>query len=320
MRVWNVGPGSLSGQAAGSLVNTLTGHTETIWALEWVSTHSLLASGSGDGTIRFWPVSVLAASQTCSASGVQVCCDGDGLGCSGKYAVSWRDVGMPDRFQVHALNWLNVNQRLASSWGDTTIRLWKYNGAASNPLFVPDGAAYTSTDRIYSLAWLRVPALLASASPDDPLPKVWKLSSQAPVRVLNPGYSDEDYRGCELGVSHCDGVRAVAASATGDRLSTASIDNKVKVWNPLTGAHLHTLQGHSNAVNALESLDSEARLASAGADGKINIWDIAAGTLHTAVTGAHTGEIGALAWIPTIGMLASGGHDMAVRIWKCVAR
>jgi WD40 repeat protein len=66
----------------------------------------------------------------------------------------------------------------------------------------------------------------------------------------------------------------VQFSPDGSKLASASDDNKVMVWNPSTGEHLHTLEGHSDTVWAVQFSSDGGKLASASRDKKVMVWDL----------------------------------------------
>jgi WD40 repeat protein len=109
-------------------------------------------------------------------------------------------------------------------------------------------------------------------------------------------------------------VRALAADPEGRWLASGSDDNRVRVWDPATGALLHTLEGHRGEVRALAA-DPEGRwLASGSDDNAVRVWDPATGALlHTLAE--HGDSVQALAADPEGRWLASGSADNTVRVW-----
>uniref|UniRef100_A0A7S4V7E8 Peroxin-7 n=1 Tax=Alexandrium monilatum TaxID=311494 RepID=A0A7S4V7E8_9DINO len=318
LRVWQLSGTSPS--VTGSLVNTLGGIHGTIWALEWISSDSMLVSASGDGFIRLWPLSVLNSPQTChveaNGNANDLCCDGDGLGCEGRYVVSWRDAQMSRAGQVHALEWIETESILASSWSDGVVRLWSYNATETPPLAYRNDLLVKG--RSYSLTWLSAPGRLGTTSPDWPLPELWHKDGHAnPLRVLTEQLPD-GYGYCPT--AHCGAVHASAANGGGDTLATGSEDMKVKLWSASTGAMLHTFDGHSAAATALEWLHSESKLASGGADGSIFLWDptdLSSSSALSSIASAHSDKVSALVWMDSLDTLASVSYDMTVKLWHC---
>src|SRR5258707_6260078 len=73
-------------------------------------------------------------------------------------------------------------------------------------------------------------------------------------------------------------VRAVASSPDGGLLASASFTKTIKLWDPYTGEHLRTLQGHSHWLRSVAFSPDGGLLASASDDKTIMLWD------------PHTGE------------------------------
>jgi WD40 repeat protein/serine/threonine protein kinase len=87
----------------------------------------------------------------------------------------------------------------------------------------------------------------------------------------------------------------------------------VKIWNAITGAELHTLREHGDAVLAVAFNPGVPELASGGMDRFVRIFDTRSGkTLHT--LGTHPHQINSLAFSPDGRRLAVGGGNV-VRLW-----
>jgi WD40 repeat protein len=314
LRVWEVN------STGAVLINTLGSIRGRIYKLAWSAAQGLLASVSGDGIIRLWPVNVLTTEQHCHANpgnNNALCCDGDGLGCNGRYWASWKDAGMTRAYQVHAVSWVGDTNVLATAWADGAVRLLSYSSGAAPPLTLE--STLPSNGRLYSITWLSTPEYMAWASPDHPHPELWGLNDTAASVVLSRGLADGGYGLCPY--AHCNGVPISAADSTGSLLATGSIDSTVKIWDTSTGEKSMTLDGHSSHVLALVWLDTEGQVASGGKDGDISLWDptnTASTSAVETISAAHAGEVRALAWVETLGILASGGTDDSLNLWTCV--
>jgi WD40 repeat protein len=64
------------------------------------------------------------------------------------------------------------------------------------------------------------------------------------------------------------------------------------VWDPSTGAHLHTLEGHSDEVNAVQFSPDGSKLVSASSDKKVMVWDMNTNSLvQTIDVGGYVSDL-----------------------------
>ena len=111
---------------------------------------------------------------------------------------------------------------------------------------------------------------------------------------------------------HTYDVDGIAFSPDGLTLASGSDDNTVRLWDPVTGAHRHTLEGNAPIAFSPDGLT----LASMGSDNTVRLWDAATGA-HRHTLEGHTGWGLAIAFSPDGRTLASMGSG-TVRLWDPV--
>ena len=74
---------------------------------------------------------------------------------------------------------------------------------------------------------------------------------------------------------HADAVQRLAFSPDGKTLATASWDNTVKLWDPITGRETRTLRDHENWLSCLAFSPDGDTLAAGGFDAKVRLWTAA---------------------------------------------
>jgi WD40 repeat protein len=95
-------------------------------------------------------------------------------------------------------------------------------------------------------------------------------------------------------------------------LASGSYDKTVRIWNANTGAHVATLEGHSEQVYELAALP-DGCLASCSTDKTIRLWNVATRACTQVLQ--HHDSVYALAVLDG-GRLASGCRDNNVYIWS----
>ncbi len=104
---------------------------------------------------------------------------------------------------------------------------------------------------------------------------------------------------------HLGPVKGLAALADG-RVVSASLDGKLRVWDPQTGQTLQTLRGHTDMVWGVAAL-ADGRVVSASLDRTLRVWDPQTGqTLQTFV--GHTGQVLGVAALVD-GRVVSASYD-----------
>ena len=239
--------------------NRLEGHIDWVGRVRFRFDGQLLASASGDKTIKLWkPNGQLVASL------------------KGHQGVV-RDISFsPD------------GQMIASASNDKTVKLWQLDGTVLKTLnghksglfavdFSPDGQTIASGDKggtvilwsrdghllrrfkahnlpVYSVRFTSNGKTLATASGDG-MVKLWTPDGKL-SRTL---------------VGHSGIISEVSFSHDNQVIATASVDNTVKLWKR-DGTLLKTFNGHTDAVYGVAFSPDDQIIASSSGDKTVKLW------------------------------------------------
>ncbi|KAI8099087.1 WD repeat domain-containing protein 83-like protein [Halteromyces radiatus] len=115
---------------------------------------------------------------------------------------------------------------------------------------------------------------------------------------------------------HKGPINALRYNTSGQYCLSGGKDRSVRLWNPTSGLHLHSYEGHGREVLGLSVSQDNARIASCGADKAVILWDVSSGSLLRRFT-SHWERVNAVDFNQEGTVLVSGSFDATIRIWDC---
>ncbi len=113
---------------------------------------------------------------------------------------------------------------------------------------------------------------------------------------------------------HSSWVFALAASPDGQTLVSGGLDDRIIVWDLLSGDRDKVLSGHTKPINGLAITPNGKTVISCSDDISIKFWRLSTGTLERSLS-AHTRDINTIAVSPDGQFLLSGAEDRSVCAW-----
>ncbi len=293
--------------STGNCLQTLRGHSDRVWCIDFSPNAQILASASDDKTLKLWNIETGECFQTLSGHTDGIWCvvfspDGQTLASSSddKTIKLW-DVATGQclktlrehRSWVVSIVFSPDGQVLASGSDDKTVKLWNPNtGECLKTLL-------EHTSRVQSVAFSPNGQVLASSS-DDRTVRMWDVRTGKSLKTLQ---------------SRTNWVHSVSFSPDGQTLASGSDDHTVRIWDIKTEKPSQTFIGHSGRVWCVAFSPNGQILASSSDDKTIKLWDIATGKCLKTLVG-HTYWVWCVAFSPNGQILASSSDDKTVKLWN----
>ena len=300
VKLWDVATGE---------IRTILEEEETsagVRALAFSPDGTLLATGTGNGTLRLWEVrsgTRLATlvelgggirSVVFSSDGTILASDSGGTVKLWEVATGTHTATLDPAGEVMAsspVGGLLATAGFAAGFG---IKLWDL--ATGTQTATLEGHA----NSVSSLSFSPSGTTLASVSRWDNTVKVWDLATATAATISG----------------HADNVFALAFSPDGTMLASGGAGtwggyhDALNLWETATGAQTAIRDAHRRPINVLAFL-ADGSLVSGSGDWTVKVWEVAT---RTRAATLHTGEI-LLALSPDKTTLATGTEGGDVKVW-----
>jgi len=114
---------------------------------------------------------------------------------------------------------------------------------------------------------------------------------------------------------HSSWVLALAASPDGQTLVSGGLDDRIIVWDLLSGDADKVLKGHTKPINGLAITSNGKTVVSCSDDISIKFWQLSTGNLERSLS-AHTRDINSIVVSPDGQFLVSGAEDRTLCVWN----
>ncbi|HLO85643.1 MAG TPA: ribosome assembly protein 4 [Nostocaceae cyanobacterium] len=285
-------------------LNTLSGHSSSVYSVAFSPNGKQLASGSADNSIKIWDIATGQQLQTLSGHSslvysVAFSPDGKKLvsGSGDKRIKIWNTTTgkqlqtLSGHFSlVYSVAFSPDGKKLVSGSKDNSIKIW--NVATGQQLQT------LSSHSVLSVSFSPDGKKLASGSEDKSI-KIWDTTTGKQLQTLN---------------GHGSSVLSISFSPNGKKLAFGSADSNIKIWDINAGKALQTLSGHSSSVQSITFSPNGTKLASGSWDKSIKIWDTTTGKKLQTLSG-HSSIVFSVSFSPDGKKLASGSFDKSIKIW-----
>jgi WD40 repeat protein/predicted Ser/Thr protein kinase len=288
-------------------LQTMQGHSSTIWSVAFSPDGAYALSGSFDKTLKLWDIKTGKCLQTMEGHTDWV--ESVAFSPDGAHALSGSNDKTLKLWDIKTGKCLQTMQGHASTvWSvafspdgayalsgslDKTLKLWDLN--TGNCLQTMQG----HTNWVLSVAFSPDGAYALSGSWDKTL-KLWDINTGKCLQTMQ---------------GHTSRVLSVAFSPDGAHALSGSWDKTLKLWDIKTGRCLQTMEGHSGTVWSVAFSPDGAYALSGSADKTLKLWDIKTGKCLQTMEG-HSEIISSVAFSPDGAYALSGSEDKTLKLWN----
>ena len=260
----------------GTLTDTWHGHNGQIYTLAWSSQTKVLASASGDGTLRLWSPQHPGTSTVLRETGVT------------PLSVDWSPDGkrlVSGTFEGPVLIWDASTGKRIARWSGPPMR---GNGMGGRYPFA-----------VYGVSWSPDGSKILTTRYDGYI-QIWDVASGQDT-ILRKTDSQPN---------------TVSWSPDGARFAVTDDAGNVDIWNAATHAKTVTCDAKDSGgwAYAVKWSPDSKMLVVSRATGPVQVWDTQRGRLLKDLEG-HTAPVWGVAWSSDGLRIASGSDDGTVRFW-----
>lgn len=302
------------------LPKCLTGHTDTVWSLDFSKDGTQLVSGSSDHSVRIWDVDRREEVLTIPRA-------------------HKRSPAAPRIGGVLSVGFSPRENRVASFSDDGTVKIWngetgdlereiEVKNIVSEICFSPDGQSLLSSGSVLEV-WNAKTGELEQTIRGHSFPSI--AISPDGLRIVTAGPDpkrkdpDDNRRNLKLwdaksgelletsGDHHSALTTEIAFSPDEQRIASCSLDTTIKIWDAKNLEQLKSIEGGESLQSLSWSPDGR-WIVSGDLSGAVNVWDSITGKKHVSLP-KHPQGIRCVRYGPDGKSIATAGHDSVVRLW-----
>ncbi|KAF2618241.1 hypothetical protein F2Q68_00038756 [Brassica cretica] len=203
-------------------LHKLEGHTDRVWNVSWnpVGTLPILASCSGDNTVRIWEQSSLSLTPGLASFGDEFEC------------ISTLE---EHENEVKSVSWNAAGSYLATCSRDKSVWIWEVLGGGNEYDCAAVLIGHTQDAKM--VQWHPTMDVLFSCSYDNTIKVWWSEDDDGDYQCVQT--LDESNNG------HSSTVWAISFNAAGDKMVTCSDDLTLKIWETDI-AMMHSGEGYAS--------------------------------------------------------------------------
>ncbi|KAJ3326905.1 hypothetical protein HDU76_012534 [Blyttiomyces sp. JEL0837] len=337
----------------GPHLQSFLGHAATVESVVFSHDGNLVASVSGDKTVRVWDLRTGKETRRFEGHKVLVTCvcfSYDGkfvVSGSGDKTVRVWDVGTGKEWKrldgnskaVSCVDISTDGKWIVSGGDDKTVRIWdvetgfeikrldNHAKIVLSVCFSDDGKTVLSAEENFNLIlWNAESGDIIKRFDMDSVGK--RLHCIATQFINSAGkaiwsesrqitiYDLETSTSKQL-VGHSENVTCVSLSLDGARAVSGGRDMSVIVWDIESGKILWKLDGHSDWISAVRFSPDGRKVVSGSRDHTVRIWDIESGREMSGIeSSGHSDYLSSIGISPDGKRVISGSGDATVRIWE----